>query len=92
MISFCEGLKTRTDQAAIQSQLEAEEAINFANSMFYISLALAIIITLAMSYFISSNIINGIAHIKELAVKLSQGNLAIRSKVEDHDEEASLGK
>jgi len=92
MISFFEELKTRTDQAAIQSQIEAEEAINFANSMFYISLALVIIITLAMSYFISSNIINGIAHIKELAVKLSQGNLAIRSKVEGRDEVASLGQ
>ena len=85
-------LKTSTDQAATQSQREAESAISMANRVFYLSLLIAILAALGLSFFISRDIINGIARVRELATQLAKGNLMVRADVTGTDEVAVLGR
>ena len=90
LVTFFEQFKETVDNSAQETNMQINEAIEMASYAFYIGLFLALITSVVLSQFIAKGISNAATEVREVAGKLSQGQLNINCVVESKDEMGDL--
>ncbi|WP_051288276.1 methyl-accepting chemotaxis protein [Photobacterium halotolerans] len=77
-------------QMAIQANQDTLQSIKTANTVFYVSIILAVLIAFVLSHWIARGLVGGISRVKATAEALASGHLDVLSNVKGTDEVAQL--
>ncbi|EWH10245.1 methyl-accepting chemotaxis protein [Catenovulum agarivorans DS-2] len=91
LLGFQSKFVTQGEQAAEQTKTDTQASIEQSNIIFYISLALATILSVGFILLISNGLIQNITKVGRAAHAMSQGNLTVQAQVKGSDEIAILG-
>ncbi len=90
LVEFFDRFKEIVDSSAQDTNVQISEAIKMATYTFYIGLFLAIIASFSLSQIIAKGISNAAKEVRQVADKLSQGQLNINCTVNSKDEMGDL--
>lgn len=90
LVEFFDRFKEIVDSSAQDTNIQISEAIKMATYTFYIGLFLAIIASFSLSQIIAKGISNAAKEVRQVADKLSQGQLNLNCMVNSKDEMGDL--
>ena len=90
LVEFFERFKETVDSSAQETNMQIREALEMASYAFYIGLFVALITSLSLSQIIAKGMSNAAKEVREVAEKLSQGQLNLSCVVNSKDEIGDL--
>ena len=92
LTTFFEQFEQANIAQVAKAQATAQQSINFANTVFYLSILIALGLALLFSHMLSKKVVMGLTVVSESAHALQRGELDQYSQVEGDDEVADLSR
>ncbi|RBP79575.1 methyl-accepting chemotaxis protein [Marinomonas rhizomae] len=92
LMAYFATLTDKTNKEVIQAKQQTESLVTNIEIGFWVSILIALVISITLSYLISNNIVRGIFAVRNAAQNMAQGHLNKPVKVSGSDEIADLGR
>lgn len=91
LMTYFTALTDKTNEEVINAKQQTEDLIAEIDISFWLSILVALVISITLGYLISNNIVRGILAVRDAAQNMAQGHLNKPVKVSGSDEIAELG-